>query len=785
MPNVNRAPGGPGGRPTWTSSAKDMVTTALGTSRVWVTLGYGIVNEVYWPATGTPQIRDLGFIVAGPGGWSEVKRACRYRVSLPEPYVPLPHVLHEGEGYRLTLEVAPDPLRDVVLVSFRLVGDAMRLYVLLAPHLGNSGTHNNARAGADLAGWKGDNALCLVADCGFMRSSAGYVGTTDGWQDFCRHGRMAWTYDEATDGNVALLGELPANDGTLALGFSETVEGARTLARSSLSEGYDAIRRRFVAGWQEWGESLVIPDAPEAVRREAYLSAVVLKVHEDTTYPGSVVASLSVPWGNSSDSSGGYHLVWGRDCCEAGFALFAAGQVEDARRMLSHLVAIQTDEGGWHQNSFPDGRPFWTGTQLDEVAFPVLLAAKLAEENALNGLGGIDAMVRNAVRYLVRNGPVSPQDRWEENAGIGPFTLAAEIVALIAGAAFLDGEERNYALSLADYWNERVEDWTYVTQGLLSERFGVDGYYVRIGPAPAEGGLRGRVRLANGSGESVPADAVVGMEYLQLVRLGLRAATDPRIQNTAVITEALLRVETPRGVAYRRYNGDGYGEHADGSPFDGTGIGRLWPLLTSERGHFELLSGRDPLPYLQMMTRMTGPSGLIPEQVWDAAALPGRFLMPGRPTGSAMPLVWAHAEFLKLLYARERKRPLELLTSVEEHLRNKPAASGRWHWRSDIPIDVLPADRDLLVEMREPFLLHLGFDGWQAIEDRPSRPLSFGWHGVALSKDELAGRQLVDFTSYFIDAARWEGVDHQVRIAALEKSDTTQKRRKMATVETG
>jgi glucoamylase len=159
--------------------------------------------------------------------------------------------------------------------------------------------------------------------------------------------------------------------------------------------------------------------------------------------------------------------------------------------------------------------------------------------------------------------------------------------------------------------------------------------------------------------------------------------------------------------------------------------------------------------------------------------------MPGRPTGSAMPLVWAHAEFLKLLYARERKRPLELLTSVEEHLRNKSAASGQWHWRSDIPIEVLPGDRDLLVEMREPFLLHLGFDGWQAIEDRPSRPLSFGWHGVALSKDELAGHQLVDFTSYFIDAAHWEGVDHQVRIAAREKSDTVQKRRKMATAETG
>jgi glucoamylase len=785
MPNLSSAPGGPGIRPTWTSSAKDMVTTALGTSRVWVTLGYGIVNEIYWPATGTPQVRDLGFIVAGPGGWSEVKRVNRYRVSMPEAYVPLPHVVHEGEGYRLVLEVAPDPLRDVVLVSFRLVGEAVRLYVLLAPHLGNAGDHNNARAGEDLAGWKGDNALCLVAEGGFLRSSAGYVGSSDGWQDFCRHGRMAWTYGEAMDGNVALLGELQGNDGTLALGFSETVEGARTLARSSLSEGYNAIRRYFVEGWQQWARSLDIPDAPEEVRRQAYLSAVVLKIHEDRTYPGSVVASLSVPWGNSNDSSGGYHLVWGRDCVEAGLALFAAGQVEDARRMLSHLIAIQGADGSWDQNSFPDGRAFWTGIQLDEISFPVLLAAKLAEENALLGLGGVDQMVRRAVRYLVCSGPASPQDRWEENAGISPFTLAAEIVALIAAAEFLDEEERNYALSLADYWNERVEDWTYVKPGELATRFGVDGYYVRIGPGPAEDGLAGRVLLANGSGERVPADLVVGMEYLQLVRMGLRDPQDPRIVETSKVTEALLKVDTPHGTAYRRYNGDGYGEHADGRPFDGSGIGRAWPLLTGERGHYELLLGRDPLPYLQMMARMTGPSGLIPEQVWDVDPILERGLEPGKPTGSAMPLVWAHAEFLKLLYARERKRPLEILKSVEEHQRQKPAARAFWHWRADMPFDTLPANRDLLVETREPFLLHLGFDGWQAIEDRPSRPFAFGWHGVMLSGDDLASRQLVDFTCYFIDAARWEGADHHVRVTARERSDPGKRRRKMATAEIG
>jgi glucoamylase len=780
MMKASKAPGAPGSAPTWTTSAKDMVTTALGNSRVWVTLGYGIVNEVYWPATGTPQIRDLGFIVAGPSGWFEVKRVARYQVSWPETNVLLPQFIHEGEGYRLVLEVTPDPLRDVALVSFRLTGEDVRLYVLLAPHLSNSGEGNNARAGDDLVGWKGEHALCLVSDCSFSRSSAGYVGVSDGWQDFARNGRMTWTYGEATEGNVALLGELRENEGTLGLGFSETVEGARTLARSSLGRGYAAIRRRFIDGWREWQKTLTIPEAPAQVRREAFVSAIILKIHEDRTYPGSVVASLSVPWGNSSDSSGGYHLVWARDCVEAGLALFACGQVSDTRRMMSYLVATQTADGRWYQNTFPDGRPFWTGIQLDEVAFPVILAAKLAEENALVGLGGIGPMVRSAARYILHNGPITPQDRWEENAGFSPFTLAVEIAALIGAAEFLEGEERSYALSVADYWNERIEDWTYVVGGAFAARFGVSGYYVRIGPPPAEGGLRGRVTLANRGGESVPADTIVGLEFLHLVRLGLRAATDPRIQNTCRVTEALLRVDTPNGAAYHRYNDDGYGEHADGSPFDGSGIGRAWPLLTGERGHFEVQLGRDPLAYLEAMTRMAGATGLIPEQVWDSAPLPARGLEPGKPTGGAMPLVWAHAEFLKLVCARQDKRPLEMLKCVERHYRQPSPRSGRWHWRRDVPFDAIPKDRELLIEMPAPFLLHLGFDGWHGIEDRRSMPLAFGWHGVTLTRNELARREVLDFTFYLIDAARWEGRDYHVRLAVSEKSEAPRKREVVA-----
>lgn len=758
------APGWPGIPPTWTSSAKDMVTTALGISRVWATLGYGIVNEIYWPSAGIPQVRDLGFIVATRSGWHEVKRVNRYTLSQPKPYIPLPRIIHEGPEYRLTLELVPDPLRDVVLVDFRLEGEDVRLYALLAPHLGGSGEHNNARAGAELVAWKEGNALFAQADCGFRRSSAGFVGRSDGWQDFAHNGQMSWRYDEALDGNVALVSELAAHAGTIAIGFGNTVEGAATRARSSLAEGMTAARSRFIVEWERWAEDLDIPDAPEAVRREAYLSAAVLRIHGGPGFPGAVVASLSIPWGNSSNSIGGYHLIWTRDAVEAGLALAAIGKVSSAQHMLSYLIATQHDDGGWSQNYFPDGRPFWNGVQLDEVCFPILLAARLGEEKALDGLRGVPEMIRRAASYIAQRGPGSPQDRWEENTGLSPFTLAVEIAALVAAADYLLADEAAYACSLADYWNERIEHWTYVEDGPLAKAHGIDGYYVRLAPPAEGGGLCGRVDLRNRRGESVRAVELVGMEYLYLARMGLREAGDRRIQDTLALTEKLLKVETPLGAAYHRYNDDGYGEHADGSPFDGEGIGRAWPLLTGERGHLDVLLGKDPLPYLEAMSRMTGPGGLIPEQVWDSAPIPERGLFPGRPSGSAMPLVWAHAEFLKLLWARRTGRPIELLASVERRYHARPPAAAAWHWRADTPIERLPSGRALILEALEPFRLHYGFDGWRSVADMDARPLGLGLFGVLLEPSLLAGHATLDFTSYFTERGAWEGVDHRIRL---------------------
>ncbi|KQN75238.1 glycoside hydrolase family 15 protein [Devosia sp. Leaf64] len=756
-------PGAPGLEPTWSSSDKDMITTGLGASRIWATLGHGIVNEVYWPSTGRPQIRDLGFIIAHKGGWTELKRADTYLFSLPKPYIPLPTVVHEGEHYRLELEVLPHPLRDCLLIRYALSGEDARLYVLLAPHL-DGARENDAVAGKDLSASHNATALCLRADGGFLRTSAGFVGTSDGWQDFSANGGMTWTFPEAKGGNVALMGELASDNGVLALGFSETPEGARTLARSSLADSYDESRDIFMKSWEDWAQHLRIPYAAPEVEEAARRSAMVIKCHEDRTYAGAMVASLSVPWGSSHDDAGGYHLVWTRDTVEAAFALITVGLYEDAGRTLDYLIGTQADDGSWAQNYFPDGRGYWSGKQMDEVALPVILAAKLRAVGHLTNSPPEEAMVRSAIRFIVRNGPMSDQDRWEENAGASPFTLAMLIVALVVSADYFTGEDRDYILSLSDSWNERIEDWTYSVNGHLCAGLDLPGYYIRLGPRAVDGGIDGIISRRNVQNGETPAGDLIGLEFLYLVRTGLRAADDRRIVDTVKLIDAKLRAELPTGIAYYRYNGDGYGEHEDGTPFDGLGVGRPWPLLAGERGHYAALSGEDAMPYLNSMLRMVGKGGLIPEQVWDGEAMPEHGLVPGEPSGSAMPLVWAHGELLKLLATQTTGRPAELFDVIASRYAGKRPTAATWHWRESSPFAAIAKGKAISIEACDPFTLHFGLNGWENARDKASVLNGLGMHCVLFTAADLEGHKTLDFTFRNGDG-EWKDKDFSIGLA--------------------
>jgi glucoamylase len=780
------APGRPGIAPTWTSSAKDFVGCSIGPSRLWFTTGFGILNEVYWPRVDIPQIRDLGFIVADRRGfWVEVKRNANYTLRLIAPGVPALEVVHQHARFSLRLRITPDPRRDALVLELRLEGDAkLRPYVLLAPHLGATGRDNRAavaryRGRRVLWAEQGPFACALAAvdetqHDAFGRASAGYVGTSDGWQDFARNGAMTWRYPAAGPGNVALMAALP-RQAVLALGFGSSPTAAATLAISSLLQPFDNLLQQQIADWESWqshrSERSAVPfDLPTPVREQFATSSIVLRSHLDKTFPGAMVASLSVPWGDTGDERGGYHLVWPRDLVQCAGALLALGAEREARDTLRYLIATQHADGHWNQNQWLGGHAYWTGLQLDETAFPVLLAAELGEREALGGVA-VETMIRRALGHVALHGPATEQDRWEENPGINPYTLAVAIAALVAGAELLDGSARHWALALADFWNANVERWLFARGTAAAAEAGVEGCYVRIAPSEV---LRDRaallqpVAIRNRVGVEIPAAEQVGTEFLQLVRFGLRRPNEPAIRASVAVADRLLRVETPAGPAWRRYNGDGYGEHEDGRAYDGLGVGRLWPLLTGERGHFELVAGADPLPYLEAMAGMASPGGMLPEQVWDGAPIPARRLAFGRPTGSAMPLAWAHAEFVKLLASRGLGRPFDRPDAVWRRYKGRRRASGRAFWSREAAIGAIDAGQRLVLLLPRAAVVHWGADGWQGTADVETVESGLEIQLAELDTSALTPGQAIDFTWRDAESGAWEGRDFRVAVRAPE-----------------
>ncbi|MEP6558293.1 MAG: glycoside hydrolase family 15 protein [Burkholderiales bacterium] len=771
--------GAPGLTPTWSSSAKDLVGCALGSARLWFTTGRGIVNEVYWPHIDCPQIRDLGFVVAdGQGFWVEVKRHDDYSTMVPQPGIPAIEIVHKHPRFELRLRLVPDPARDALLIEVTLQGDdGLKPYALLAPHLGGSGHDNVAetalhRGRRMLFAERGSVALALAAvdaeQCdAWQRTSAGIVGASDGWQDFDKHGEMTWAFEHAGPGNVALIGELPRH-ATLALAFAAEREGAATLAVASLCQPIDQVWDRYVDGWRHWHERVSIPAGlPSEIATQLSISAMVLRVHQDKTFSGAMVASLSVPWGNAHDDTGGYHLVWPRDLVESAGALLALGALPEVRAVLRYLIATQLAAGNWPQNQWLGGRPYWHGVQLDETAFPVLLAAALAERDELAGID-VASMIERALSFIARTGPATAQDRWEEDAGINPFTLGACIAALVCGAPWLPEPARGWALRVADDWNARLEDWTVAHDSALARASNVAAHYVRNAPSIEPDGqphLERVLPIKNRAQDpGLPAAEQVATGFLQLVRLGLRRADDPLMIDTLKVIDRELKVELPTGTTWHRYNDDGYGEQADGSPFDSTGIGRAWPLLAGERGHYELAAGRDPLLFLNAMAAMTGRCGLIPEQVWDAQAIPDKSLAPGRPSGSAMPLVWAHAEFVKLVHSIALGRPFDRPEATWKRYAGKRSTPKFAMWSWNAPITTIRAGHALHLILPHAARVHHGVNGWQKISDIDSADTGLGLHAVTLPTSRLKPGACIDFTLFWCDDSRWEEQDWRIDV---------------------
>jgi glucoamylase len=798
MDNIlNYAPGWPGSNPRWTSSAKTGIGTALNRdSRIWFTLSHGILNEIYYPRVDQACTRDMGLIVTnGKDFFSEEKRHSHNETTYLADGVPAYRMVNtctEGR-YRIEKEIITDPKRPVLFQRTKFIAlkgklENYHLYVLLAPHLANQGSHNTAWVGkyngrpmlfVEREGY----ALALACSENWLNRSVGFVGVSDGWQDLNANKCMTWLYDRAENGNVALTGEvdLPKNNKEflLAVGFGSNIASAGQVAIDSLEDGFDSARDQYLKEWQKWNATLeeINPIISKAGKLNS-ISALVMRTCESKEHPGGIVASLSIPWGfaKGDDDLGGYHLVWPRDLAETAGALLAIGANEDVKRVLNYLQSTQLEDGHWSQNMWIDGKPYWSGLQLDETAFPILITGLARREKVLNNeeVKELWQMVKRAAIYLVKNGPVAMQDRWEEDPGYSPFTLAATIASLLVAADFADINNDNtlgeYLREIADCWNESIEHWTYVTNTELARHIGVKGYYVRIAPpesSDAASPLDGFVPIKNrppGQSEE-PASQIISPDALALVRFGLRAPDDPRIINTVKVIDTLLKIETPKGPLWHRYNEDGYGEHSDGSAFNGTGIGRAWPLMTGERAHYELAAGqpKEAERLLIALENFSNESGFIPEQIWDSKDIPERELFFGHPSGSAMPLVWAHAEQIKLSRSLQDGVVFDLpQTSVDRYLKKK-VRSPFAIWRFSHKCRTIPTGKSLRIELLAPAVIHWSINNWEEVIKTKTNETSIGIHLADIPTSSLKTDEQIQFTFFWSEANHWEGQNFAVK----------------------
>jgi glucoamylase len=675
------APGAPGQPADWTPADKDGFGTSAGTtSKVWHTLEQGELTEVYYPDLSTPAARDLQLVVSDGHTFAERERdATTHKVELVDKRSLTYRQIDTAKSgrYRIVKTYVTDPGRDALLVDVRfqsLTGKRYAVYALFDPALSNGGDDDSGTtAHGALLAQDAKAGSALVASHGFEQTSTGYLGTSDGWTDLRGDFRLDAEYSSSPDGNVVQTARLPL-DGTrhrkltLALGFGADAQAALGTANAALHGGFDRASRSYAGGWHRYLDSLKrTPASARPYGAEYDVSLMTLAAHEDKANRGAFVASPTMPWvwGTGLEKpSGVYHAVWSRDLYQIVTAMLAAGDRGAADRALTYLFTKQQKpDGSFWQNTLVDGTPHWTSVQQDEVAFPIVLAWQLGRTDAATWA----QHVKLAADYVDSTGPKTLQDRWENQDGWSPGTIASEIAGLICAAdiARKNGATADAARyeATADTWQRSVESWTATSNGPYSDK----PYYLRLtkDANPNDGST---YSIGDSGPTAADERTVVDPSFLELVRLGVKKSDDPTILNSIAVADRRLAVDTPNGRYWHRFDFDGYGETRTGAPWDitfqagsQTTIGRAWPIFAGERGEYELAAGSGSAKArLAAIAGAANQGGLIAEQVWDENPPSGQ---PGHPRGegtlSATPLAWSHAQFVRLAWSIEAGRPVE------------------------------------------------------------------------------------------------------------------------------
>lgn len=792
---VTLAPGAPGVSARWTSSSKSGIGKSINAgSEVAFTISHGILNEIFYPREDIACVRDMGLIVTqGDSFFAEEKRDTIHEIKWMEEGVPAFHIVNTCRQNKFCIEkeVITDTIRDTVLQKVTIAVNnknnisGYNLYAILAPHIHNQGGGNS--------GWKGDykgipmffahrNNVTLAFACstGFQKWSVGFVGNSDGYTDIKKHNRMAWEYQKAEDGNIALTGQIDISENksfVLAIGFGRSEEEAGNNVWASILDGFDLAKSKYIYEWQRWQRLLKnVKSYRNTVGKNFRTSAAVLRLHESKKFPGGIIASLSIPWGQSKGDGdlGGYHLVWPRDLVLSAGGFLSLQTRDDVLRILNYLMATQEADGKWSQNMWLEGIPYWEGVQMDQVALPVVLVQACFREKYLTGERLLQywPIIKKSICFILKHGPYTMQDRWEEEQGLTPFTLAAEIAALLAGAALAELNNENelakYCRETADYWNENIENWLYVTDTALSRKLNIEGYYMRINPHHIAGNdvKNEYINLKNHEGDTgkILLGELVSVDALALVRFGLRAADDPKILNTVKAIDAILKIDTPNGPCWHRYNNDGYGEDEHGNPFTHHGIGRAWPLLTGERGHYEIAAGniKGAINLLNAMESFSNNS-LLPEQIWDSKDIPEKNLFFGKHSGSAMPLTWAHAEYLKLCSSIKAKKISDMPSFTQERYIRQKTTSSFETWRFSAQRKYFSGKSILRIEVLAPAMIRWTDDDWETSQDTDTKDTGIQIYIADIVPGNREGIR-IQFTFFWKEIHRWENENFEIEI---------------------
>jgi glucoamylase len=723
--------GGPGASSYFDLARKDCLGTAENTtSKVWYTVADGVLSDVYEPTVDNTNVGTLQYAVTDGSTFTDLQtRDMTYTVQSDDSGMACTITSTDAKhGFQLKTTYITDPARDTVLMSTRLSATPgsstdihkLQVFARLDAHVNGDGGGGTQNAGGNTGVVDPTTGIPVVYSTNtttqaanrtyavptYMaltstsagQSSVGYAGTaSDGLTQLDASHALTPT-TSAPDGHIVATEDVtPAHgeDFTLALGFGRTQAQAEQTATESLQQPFQSVQRAYTDTWSAYDRSLNRPpakvpgQAKQTIEKTYYLDANVLKASEDKTFSGAVVASLASPWGQAVNAGddvngepvyyGSYREIFARDSYEAFTGFLADGDLATARAQAEFLLDDQQlPTGEIPRNSLLNGKaaPDTGGDQLDETADPILMAY-------LAGLGGDDALwtehIKPAADFLVAHGPSYGVERWEEQSGYSPSTIAAEIAGLTAAAAIATqhGDKADAAVyqATADDFQRNVQNWTVTSTGPDS----TSPYFLRLSKT-GDPNAAISYSLSNG-GPTVAQDTVIDGGFQELVRLGELSPGDPAFTNSLSVLDDTISVDTPSGTGYYRYgtdaadgSADGYGDCStvdsqtscttDGEPWPttDTGTGHLWPVLSGERGE-SAIAEDDPSEASSMLSFMIDSAsgeGLVPEQVWEDPDLPASpygtdpttasiGFTDGQAAGSASPLTWAQAQELRLI----------------------------------------------------------------------------------------------------------------------------------------